>query len=721
MNFHFGVLVLALVLALVAYVSYSRTTPAVYGRLRWLLIGLRVAAFLLIVFLLMDPRYVLETDRSESARVIALLDRSASMSLPSQGWQANTTPTRFEQAETLSDLLGSAVSARAGEFDKVYFSDDLLTGDETGVAPDGQGTDIQQAMESLLKRTEGEHIVGVVVFSDGAETKSRLVRSAPPPVPVFTVGIGDTTAPEDVRISEVDYNTIVRAPSKTSIRVVVELSGEVNKRVQLTLTENGRVLFRKDTLLTADHPELVQEIWIEVSESGKRQMLLEADVDGVDVEEENNRRDIVIEAEKAGVKVLIVDLLPSWELHFLTDFLRKDQTFDFDLVSLVGDKLAPNSGRLKDRDVFQTGLDEYDAIILASVSDAVLSGPATDAIKTFVVEDGKGLLVMPGQSSLFEQPAAWRRLSELLPVRGTPPHRFNLQFTNVRPGAQALSNPITAQLVPLLSQEDWQQRSPLLGFYGQLAPKNGVEVLLETEGAKAPAFIYQSVGKGRVAVLSAGPIWRWKFLAENNTLYDEMVSRLLDVLSRGEDAERFMLTSRRNVYVSGEAPEFVAEVFNEKMQPVTGAPIRLEVSRVDEQGDEVPLENVSMRREGSDNPRYRAAVSALVPGTYRVRGEAELPGRTIRSQPLEISVSNVSVEYQNVSQDRDNLNRIARQSGARYVTADQVADLGEQIALEPRIVASSSELSFRTSLIVFSIILAFLSLEWIIRKRTGMI
>jgi hypothetical protein len=541
-------------------------------------------------------------------------------------------------------------------------------------------------------------------------------------VPVFSVGLGDTSTPEDTRIADVDYSAIVRAPSRNTIAVSLRYSGGADsKRVELRLREGGQTLFEKDTLFTRDMDEIQVEIPVDFPEAGRRTFVVEAIAAGYDAELENNRRDVVVEAEKAGVRVLIVDLLPEWELHFLTEFLRNDQTFDFDLVSKFGGQASLADGRLESPGNFVDKLGEYDALVIASLTDEFMTSDVANAIKKFVRQDGQGLLVLPGHSSLFENSAAWARLSDILPVRGKPPHRFNLQFTSVRPGAQAGTNPITSQLVPLLSQTDWQQRSPLLGYYPALVPKSGVEVLLETDSQRLPVFTYHAVGKGRVALLSVGPLWRWKFLAEGNTMYDEIISRLLDVLSRGEDTERFVLFSKKNVYDSGEAPTVTAELFDEKMQPVTGTPVRMEIARIEDDGREVPLKIVTMQREGSANPRYKTELPPLAPGSYRLRGDAELSGRTVSSQTVDISVSEVSVEFQRVAQDRSNLVRISNQSGGTYTAVEGAVALARGISLDPRIVESTVEVSLRVSVVVFMLIVALLALEWIIRKRLGMV
>ena len=259
-----------------------------------------------------------------------------------------------------------------------------------------------------------------------------------------------------------------------------------------------------------------------------------------------------------------------------------------------------------------------------------------------------------------------------------------------------------------------------MGYYGAVAAKPASDVLLSVRGRSVPALAYRTVDKGRVAVVSAGPMWRWKFLSEKNTVYDEVISRLLDVLSRGEETDRFVITARKNVFDAGESPVFYAEIFNEKMQPVTGAPVRLEVSRV-EGSEETPLDIVSMERESPQNTRFRSELAPLPPGRYLIRGNAELPDRTIASRPLEVRVSETSVEFQRVHQDRAALVSIARRSGGAYGSGDDVASLAARIPLEPRTTQTVTEITMRTSVFLFLLILGLLSIEWLLRKRAGMI
>ncbi|MFH1755329.1 MAG: hypothetical protein ABIA59_06455 [Candidatus Latescibacterota bacterium] len=717
---HFWVLFLALALLLFAQLAYYKTTPHISGSLRVLLVSLRTCVFLVIVFLLFDPRCVRRSEQTDPANVIALIDRSASMSLPSEGWGADSSASRFQTALQASASLRKDVEARGGVYRELYFCGDELTSPNDSILPDGQGTNIAQSLVTAHDRYQGDNVSALVLLSDGVDTERGLIRRALPPLPVFAVGVGDTASPDDVRIKDVSYSSVIRIPSRSPIGVSLHYSGDRRKQIQLRLLEGGTVVFEKDTVMSAAARDINEDMFIRFPEAGRRHFELEVKVGGYDAEPDNNRRDIVIEAEKAEAKILIVDVKPGWDLHFLTELLRKDKSFDFDVIA-SDMQLSPPQGRVRSSSRFAALLAKSDALVIISATESLLNENNASAVERFVMEQGGGLLVLPGPSSLFALPEAWRFLDGILPLGGTPPYRFHFQYTGLTPGVQAGTNPITTLLLPLFGQKDWQERSPLLGYYASLVSKGGTEVLLEVRDKNVPAVSYHTAGKGRVAVVSAGPLWRWKFLSDGNTVYDEIMSRLLDVLSRGEETDRFFLTSKRNVFDAGEEPVFIAEVFNEKRQPVTGVPVRLEISKVEEDGEEVPLQRVSMSRESVQSTRFRAALSPLSPGRYLVRGEAELPDRAIASRPVEIEVSNVSVEFRDVRQDHMALAAIAMRSGGFYGQMSELSFLSDKIPLQPRKVDTVTEMSIRTSVIVFILILLLLSIEWIIRKRAGMI
>ncbi|HEX6790519.1 MAG TPA: hypothetical protein VF247_04335 [Candidatus Krumholzibacteria bacterium] len=708
-------IVLAAVLFALGLLAYWRTTPALERPVRVLLTALRVAALLCLVLFLLDPRAIRRDDREEPARVVLLVDKSESMTLPASGWDGG--PSRFDAVRQGAERLARELDRRGARVETLgYDSHAAAAGDS--LVPTGQGSDLVGALDDVSRRYEGEHLAAVVALGDGMDTERALVRPELPDVRVWTVGVGDTTAPDDVRIEDAEYSPVVRVPSRAVIRAGIGVSGATPKRVHVQLTEGSKTIFQADTSFATGNAVATMRIPVRFEEPGKRQMVLSVTTTGKDVQPGNNRRDIVIEGEKARSRILIVDLSPGWDVTFLTGLASKDPGLECELFVTPRREAAPR-GRVHRPEEFVSALTDADAVVLASVNETVLAPAVTDAIKRFV-ERGGGLLVLPGPSSLYETPGAWGRLRDILPVSGKAPFTFTLQYTLVGPGARAGTHPVTAPLVPLLTQTEWQERAPLLGFYNGLTAAPSAEMLIGVRGRNVPVLAYSQSGKGRVAAVGAGPLWRWRFLGGNGGAYDELMTRLMDVLTRGEEAGRFLLMARKNVFDAGESPVFYAEVFNEKLQPVTGVPVTVEVSSADTTGGGTPLVRVAMHREG-DEERLTATLDPLPAGKYLVRGSAELPDRVIQSKPIELHVSQTSVEFRNTTQDRAALERIARRTGGAYLTPDSLDALAGRIDVSPRKVPVVSESVVRASVSWFVAVLLLLSAEWLLRKRAGMI
>lgn len=718
LTLHAWVIALAGLLVAVALFAYWRTVPAVGPRARWAFSGVRIAVFLLLALMLLDPRSIWRGQRVDAPNVVLLVDRSESMSLPDSGWGKGES--RFEVANRSAAAAKRAVEARGAKADLVYFAGKAEFALRDSVRADGQGTDAEAAIGDVARRYEGEHLAAVMLFGDGVDTGAPIVRPPLPDVPVWTVGTGDTLAPDDVRIAGVDYSPVVRAPSRAVVTATVASTGPRPKRMDLRLTERGKVVAHVDTTLAAGPTSVDLRVAVHVTKPGHREFVLSV-ASQADTEPENNRRDVVIDVEKARTKIVVVDLTPTWELTFFTALIARDPAYDCEVI-VSGQRPGAPIGKLKRPEDFVRELVGADAIVLISVDDAFMSPANADAIRRFVTDRGGGLLVFPGPHSVYETASAWERLGDILPLRGHAPFSFTLKYTEVGPGVRASSSPITQPLVPLLSQTEWQDRAPLLGYYTGLTATPAGEVLLGVRGRAVPALVFATAGKGRVAMLAAGPLWRWKFLAGSNGVYDELMSRLVDVLTRGEESGRFVLVASRNVFEAGESPVLHAEILNERLQPVTGVPVRLEVARVDTSGTETPLEQTTMKRGSPEEPRLTAVLDPLPAGRYVVRGSAETgDNQTLESHPLEFRVSTTSVEFQRTPQDHEALVRIARRTGGAYASPSQAADVVSHMDLSPRKVPAVSESVLRATTPLFVVILLLLSVEWLARKRAGMI
>lgn len=713
----FILVMLLLVLSGIAWISYRRTVPPISPRVRTLLVSLRITAYVLIAVLFLDPRCAREGETRDTAIVAVAVDRSQSMQLPA-GDHEPEGKDRFDAALALAGRIDSSVTARGGSVRRFYFADDLVPAGADTVTPGGLATDIIGSLHALHEKLEGENCTAVVLITDGVETSPSLLVRDLPPLRIFTIGLGDTVPPQDVRMGAVAYSPIVRVPSRQVLRTTLINSGPESRRVRVRLMEQDVVVTERDVTVAAGGGATSVELPVDLTQPGRTAFRVEMMVEGPDAEPGNNMREVVIDAEKAEVSVLVVDQLPAWEHAFLTGLLKRQEMISFDVI---GPRGRTDRDGFIDPDRFAAVLGDYDVLVLSTLDGGFIGPQEAAAIDRFVTDLGKGMLVLPGSESLFERTAGWNRLEPILPVTGTPPCRFIFAYTEVVPGEQAALNAATADLMPLLSRTEWQERNPLLGYHSTLARKPGAEELLVTRKQRMPALVYGTAGSGRVALVGAGPLWRWKFLPGEGGVYDQLLLRLLDLLARGDDTNRFSLIAKKRLFEAGEPIDLFAELFDAKMQPVTGVPVRLEIARIDSSGRDVPLRGVQMKRAGADDSRYTATIAPLAAGRYRLQAETELQDRSLQSDPMEITVSKVSVELQRVVQQNRVLETIAKRTGGRYSPGSVPARFLDNIPVNPRTRNTVTELSLRSDGMVFGVILLLLAVEWVIRKRIGMI
>ncbi len=705
---------LAVLLALAARAAYRRTAPEVEGRLRATLLGLRGGAYLAILLVLADPRIVRTVEHRHPARVVVLVDRSASMSLDA----SRGGLTRFELARRLARRLCQRVRDRGGTCDRVAFAADVSwTGVDTATAS-GQGTRIAAAVREVAGRYTEDPPAALVVISDGVDTSDPLVRPALPRVPVFAVGVGDTAARPDVRLGDVDYPAVVRVPARATIRARVDWTGGGTRRVTVRLRAGTRTLVRRDTVLTAAAHSATVSLPLRLVRPGRRTMRVEVDAHDRDDPPANNARDVVIDAEKSRTRVVIVDATPDWELTFISDVLRRDPTFAVDLVTAPGPD-GKRPGPLYEPAEMTARLEDADAVVIRAPGDGVTAAALASLVR-FVRERGGGLLVLPGRASVYERADAWAVLAPILPVRGRAPLRFVPGYTVLSPGPAAASSAITTRIAPMLAQARWQERSPLLGVYRGVTAAPGSEVLATVRGSATPAIVARRAGRGRVVAITAGPLWRWRFVGGDPTVYDQFVTRLFAVLARAGEGGRFVLRASSNVFEAGQSARLVAELYNERMQPVTGVPVAVEVVRVDSSGAQTPVARVAMARDDARSTRFAARVPALPPGRYVARGRATVGGRDVASPPVRFRVSRTSVEFRRTAQDRSALVAMALRTGGRY-RHESLEGLAESMDLAPRIARGDEETLLRARAPLFVLVLLLLSLEWFARKRAGLV
>jgi hypothetical protein len=713
------VVLLVLLVPPVVVLAYRRTLPSLPTRARWILGGMRAVALWIVLLLVLDPRCSRRERIEQPATIQVLLDRSASMTLPDSGWD-RSGPRRWDRALELLGRLRDRAERHGWRLEVRPFSSGLEETVEAAgwdtLRPDGQGTHLVAALRELVASGGLEGTTAVLCLTDGRETVGEewTRRAFSSPVPVYAVPLGDPEPPVDWRILSVEAPVVVSVPARVRLRIRVEATGPPRETRLVVEGEEGEVA-RRTLRLGGDSTVTTVRIPLELREPGEWIYRVFLESPEGDWTAENDRRDVAILARRASVRVLLFDRHPGWESRFLAGWIEAHRDAR---VTWFASTPAGGEDLLPPRDLVPS-LPEAELLILGATAPEGLPPGSGEAIARWLRDRGKGLLVLPGPGSLFEDRAGWEALRPILPVSAERTAPFRYRYVLVEPGPEMSSLSAFSGMEGLFGRTGWQERAPLVGVHEGVRALGGT-VLRERFGG-APVLVTGQVGPGRVAVLSGGPLWRWRTMVSEGEPYDRLVGALVDWLLHGDPAGRFRLALPGRAYQWGAPVPFRAELFDRRLQPVTDRPVTLVVARVDTAGGEIPLLRVPMERPGEGSGGWHVQVRGLEPGRYRAWAVVREGERERRTDPVGFSVFPRSAEFQRITQDRSRLERLTRSTGGRTIPPGRFADFLDRVEWRPRKEQRLRRILLRSRPEVLALLVGWLSLEWLLRKRAGLL
>ena len=419
-----GLIVLAVLLT-PTLLRYTRARGRTDARDRLVLIGLRGGLLAILVFCLCRPALVLSTAVPQQSFVGILVDDSLSMRIADAGGHPRSEFVRAALADPRTPLR-KALEARfklrylrfADRTERVTGLDQLEFG--------GEGTDLAAALDRARQELSSAPLAGLVVVSDGADTKGgalteALVALRASGVPVSVVGVGRERFDRDLEVTRVEAPREVLENTTLAADVHLTHRGLAGQRVQLVVEDGGRVVHTEPVELPVVG-ELSVRVHATASDPGPRVFSFRVvPLPGEQVVE-NNRRDVLIRVADREEKILYFEGEPRFEAKFLRRAVEADHNLR--VVTLL---------RTSENKFYRVGVDDaeeladgfpktreelyrYRGLILGSIEASFFTPDQLRMIGEFVSERGGGLLMLGGRHSFSEGGYARTPVADALPV-----------------------------------------------------------------------------------------------------------------------------------------------------------------------------------------------------------------------------------------------------------------------------------------------------------------
>ena len=487
------------------------------------------------------------------------------------------------------------------------------------LAPKATATELGSAIQYIVNKERGGPISGIAVLTDGrnnsgVEPSRATAAAANAGIPIFPIGIGSNTAPQNVLVTDVQAPPRVFPSDKFQVKGIVKSFGLSGKTVRVTLVSIDQKEQEAETIedetmvrLLDDGQAVLVKFDVQHQEQGKRRYIIRAESIEGDLDQRDNQRAAIVEIVERQTKVLMIAGGPNREFRFLRNQLYRDK----DILLHVWLQ-SSTSGADQEADVLvqefpgnREGLFSFDCIIAFDPDWRALSESQSELLERWVAEQAGGLIVVAGPVNTPEWTRRPRgdeaidKLRRLYPVSfysqgsaqlklgrfgGDQP--FPLDFSREGRAAEFLWLGESASQ----SQANWGEFEGVFGYYAVNEPKPGADILANFADPstsiddKLPIYLASHFyGAGRVFFQASSEMWRIRRIDVEH--FQDYYTKLIRWAAQGRllrDSTRGVLLTDRDRCWMGDQVVVQAILRDAQDQPLMHGSVDATIKRPNE-------------------------------------------------------------------------------------------------------------------------------------------
>lgn len=677
---------------LLAWWSY-RSITGIKKTYRYILICLRSAIFFVLLFLLLNPFMKTETPYYEQPKVLVMLDNSASTAIEKSDYKG--TESYRQVLDQLNFQDSSAVN-----YEFFSIGNEASLSNPQNLTFEADQTNLSQAMQAV--RGNQSEASAAILISDGIFTKGQnpVYEAQNLEVPLFTIGLGDTTFQKDVLVSSVSTNSSGYLNSKQPVTAIISSKGFAGQSFAVELVKGGEVIATET--VTPQISNSTQEVTFELplETEGLQQFQIQVPALADEWTTENNVQRFSVDVLDAKQQILSLAFEVHPDVRMVRSLLLSDQNTN--LISrtwLRGDRFIEGN--------FNVSPDTLDLVIIHGYSRSGLSGELEQQIKELAEQ--VPLIIV---STPMFSPQRFEQQVTSLPVSVTGP--WDVVTVSLNAELESTAHPIME--LPAIT---YDRVPPLLAPISNLDNAPGTTKLFSSKyqgrNTQKPVLVVQELGNKRLSLVTA--LGWFRLNQDTDPEVREFAQQLwLNLVSwTATDPENQLLEVRptQTSFTGSEPVVINAYLNNERGEVETEASIDISVS-----SDSMDARFYSMENRGGG--QYQLDLGSMPEGIYGFEATAKKGDRTIESQQGEFAVARSNDEFLDINRNESLLRQLAQRSGGSYVPFDSVdgfwTKLNEQGLLDRQEEIRTTFFYPYQQVTWFVIVLLLLCCEWIFRK-----
>jgi hypothetical protein len=679
--FIFACISLGVLYAWVLYFYNQKNTDSLGGKVVYVLSLFRFLLVGLLSFLLLEPviRHMNYVDQKPI--MVMLVDDSKSMDL-----MKDSTQKIINKLNAIEESLSNDY-----QIDFIRFDESLHYTDSKTVELKGNETNIGRALREVKSQYFNQNLGGVVLVTDGIYNAgvNPLSVSENYNVPIYTIGMGDTNQYADLRIQDVECNSMAYLGSNYKCLVELKADKLKDKDATIQILINGSEVKRKDVFLSSNQFFKEVDFNLEATKIGVNRIDVKLTIFDQEKNRKNNSAVFYIDVIDGKRKVQIWSEMPHPDIGMMKSSIASNMNYEVQ-VKMNQFEVDRQLDLVILHNWFssQSQLDLFEELKMKGVPVLCVVGDRFN----------------PGYFNRGSQNIKFKSLGRVsnstLPILNT-----EFSYFNVKEKAGLIS-----QYPPLKSPYgNWQGFSSNDIFMYQKIGN------VETS---EPLWLMHDENSYRYGVISGTGLWQWKLADyeqnKNHDLTKLLFNQGLQYLSVKENKKLLKVQPIKSEFGTKEPVALQGELYNQGLEFVKGHEINVLLK--DEQKKEY-------RYTMSDQDvKYSLTLNNLSPGSYNYVASA-----AIGSQKLSDNGSFVVVDLQkelmNQTADFDLLKRLAIKTDGRFYEPTIIDSLEYNLLSnkvgKTQILDQHKYTEFIRFRVLFWVIFLILSIEWFVRKWAG--
>jgi hypothetical protein len=671
--------------AYAAILYYKSKDSERFIEYKWVQILLPILRFLLgsiLAFLLLGPVLKYAGFITQKPIIAVVVDDSKSMIQSGE-----TLETISKQVADLQMKLSEKYQVDVISYSNVsqFTTSDKLTSN-------GSETNISQALRYANEQYVNQNLGGVVLLTDGIYNEGSNPRFVAEnyKVPIYTVGVGDTTVYADICVNNVSHNSLAYLGNEFPLRIEVKATKLASKQANMQVLLNGSTILQKSISIVKENFFYEADVVAKAQKLGQNKVEVRLTTFANEKNKGNNAYTLYVDVIDGKKKVVIWADAPHPDLGMLRAAVNTNENYEA-AISLKSYEVSSEIDLVILHNWFatQAQLNLYEKLKSSGIPVLLIVG---DDFNSRIFNSGS-------QDIKFS--ASGRGTNAALPLVNERFEYFELE----------------ADLAQNIKK--WP---PLKAAFGKYKGYQPSDILLYQQigsvTTQEPLILLNSSNKSRLGIVAGTGLWQWRLIDfEKNETHDgvnSLVTKMVQYLAVKEDKKLLKVYPSAKQYGVGEEVTVLGELYNQSLDPISGQDININLKDADGK-----VYKHTMTASGS---QYRLVLKNLAAGEYQFGAKATVGGVSLTDKGY-FTIVGQQKELVNLTADFNMLRGISSATGGQFVSLTGVEMLGNNLLQNESLKSVIAEENKLEDLIKFQwlfwLLVSLLSLEWFVRKWAG--